>query len=286
MKECETYLAPICASDGVVYKNPQCALCNYTNEKYPSERRALYCLEVNRPTMPSEVSTNSRAIFKSGLDKDRIVPLSIVFDFSPNSGVRLETENFVYEEKTFLCNGGQVFDPFQGSCITVACTEGYKFTDGECTPTYTGNLCSRFNSTPDGIVTISFSLSSQNTLSMVNQYAQLCVTDLLAIPINSLYPRENLSASLLINSSCLMLQPHNTVDIEFMINFNTTNVYILLENLIAFQSFYQSTSFLSSKMLDDESIAMKEVCDAISRVRFEYGCEKITELECPTRWTR
>ncbi|KAJ8046321.1 hypothetical protein HOLleu_04958 [Holothuria leucospilota] len=281
VKECETYLAPICASDGVVYKNSRCAHCDYTNE-YPSERRVFYCLEENRPTM----SLKAVDPFTREIDIGRTVPLSVVFDFSSKSGVRFETENFVFEEKTLLCNRGQVFDPFQGSCITFVCTEGYKFTDGECTPTYTGNLCIKSNSTPDGIVTVSFNLSLQNTLNMVNQYAQLCIVDFLAIPINSLYSRKNLSASLLINSSCLMLQSHNTVDIEFMIDFNSTNVHILLENLIRFQSFHQPTSFLSSEMLDDESIAMKQVCDAISRIQFEYGCKKIKELECPTRWTR
>ncbi|KAJ8046322.1 Adhesion G protein-coupled receptor L3 [Holothuria leucospilota] len=281
-KGCETYLAPICGSDGVVYKNPQCMLCNYASNTYPLGYRGLYCLDSNEL-----LSLDINPSLESGRFEN-IVPLSIVFDFSSRSGVRLETEGFVYRKRTLPCNRGQIFDPFQGSCITFACTEGYKLTGGKCIPTYTGDYCKRSNSTPDGVITISFTLSSQSTLEIVNQHAQLCITDLLAMPLNSLFSRETSNASLLINGDSVFLSqgPQNIVDIEFMVNFKLTNVLTLLEKLIAFQTINQSTAFPLNEMHEKESITMKQVCDAISRIRFEYGCEEITELECPMRWTR
>ncbi|XP_063960228.1 uncharacterized protein LOC135155244 [Lytechinus pictus] len=101
--------------DCVSYKNPVCYACNVG--QFPPGRRMC----------PPECSGGPGFGTVSFIS-----PLSILFDFSSESGIKVVQENTVISETTVACQSGEVFDPYIGSCLRLSCSDGYEMIGDEC----------------------------------------------------------------------------------------------------------------------------------------------------------
>lgn len=287
-QNCLTNLAPLCLSDGTVYKNPECVLYNYPNKTFPYGFRGQYCFGMT-PLLSPSMAGNDDLGFKG---PEKIVSLSVVFDFSSSSGLRFEKEGLQYEENGVLCGEGEVFDPFRGECIALSCPEGYYFSMGGCSPvTEDKSYCRHRNSTPDTIITAVYRASLNDSEDLLNIYSKVCISDALHIPSHVLR-RVDDKATATTDPSHVTWDPTHidvhdgdTADnedffkIQFSVNRSSTNINYLLRNLqnIDIHDFTREIGMKDEK--PSASVRLRQVCGNFINVRFHSGCEDLGSIK-------
>ena len=76
--------------------------------------------------------------------REGLVPISVIVDFSSNSGVTIAISDTVIEVTTITCKNDEVYDPFADRCRVLSCSEGYALIGGQCVimPSGTEHQCS------------------------------------------------------------------------------------------------------------------------------------------------
>ncbi|XP_033104035.1 uncharacterized protein LOC117106729 isoform X2 [Anneissia japonica] len=104
---CLSNYKAIVYDDKVVYRNPNCAICNsvpfYTCENiYPATRPFGF------------------------------TPLTVIVDFSDQSSISVNSDYGSYVTEGIDCPTDEVFDPFTKQCLKVTCKSGFILQDSKC----------------------------------------------------------------------------------------------------------------------------------------------------------
>ncbi|XP_072031875.1 LOW QUALITY PROTEIN: uncharacterized protein [Amphiura filiformis] len=124
---------------GKFYRNPYCFLCSKSNlgDDFDIE---LDCYNENIPliSLKSSVSSFESDIYFHPIAPDvggpghDLRPISVIVDFTSNSGVSVQVRDTVITIEKVNCEEGQVYDPFADQCRTLSCSEGFSLIGNEC----------------------------------------------------------------------------------------------------------------------------------------------------------
>ncbi|XP_071509216.1 uncharacterized protein [Diadema antillarum] len=108
-------------------------------------------------------------------------PISVLFDFSSESGVRLSTKYETITAKTITCISGRAFDPFTSHCLTLTCPQGSTLYENECVweDNVEDVICDLLESTNNTMTTIVFVSESDTCSGMLNGLFHNCTLEIL-----------------------------------------------------------------------------------------------------------
>ncbi|XP_072175349.1 uncharacterized protein [Diadema setosum] len=108
-------------------------------------------------------------------------PISVLFDFSSGSGVRLSKNYETMTAEAITCISGRAFDPFTGNCLTLTCPHGSMLYENECVwEDNVGDvICEILESTNSSMTTIVFVSESDTCSGMLDGHFHNCTLQIL-----------------------------------------------------------------------------------------------------------
>ncbi len=163
----ENYTAYVTDDSGVVYRNPYCYLCSqsYFTDDYEV---IVDCYNEDIPLIYIYSSTDYYGL-GSPVPRDPMqgfVPISVIVDFSSNSGVSVKVLDTVISVETVDCAEGQVYDPFVERCRALSCPEGFSLFVDECIRDTSGCV-------DDLLLTLDVSYA--NCKDSIDNYTKQCI---------------------------------------------------------------------------------------------------------------
>ncbi|XP_072176045.1 uncharacterized protein [Diadema setosum] len=108
-------------------------------------------------------------------------PISVLFDFSSGSGVRLSTKYETVTAEAITCISGKAFDPFTGNCLTLTCPQGSKLYENECVweDNVEDGICKILESTNSSMTTIAFVSERDSCSGILDGHFHNCTLQIL-----------------------------------------------------------------------------------------------------------
>ncbi|XP_072031878.1 uncharacterized protein [Amphiura filiformis] len=168
LNRCRGYTAYVVDDQDVIYRNPDCYICSNSIDKKYFET-LLDCEHDNipriyqrskfdgpggglpdpglKPIGPGGPTDENPGLPGPGGPIDpmppgrgpEIVPISVIVDFSSDSGVTVEIHDTVVTIDTVSCKDNEVYDPFADTCTLLSCPQGYTLIAGQCVFMPSGN---------------------------------------------------------------------------------------------------------------------------------------------------
>ena len=113
--------------------------------------------------------------------------MSVLFDFSSQSGVRILQDDTLVSETTVVCQSGEVFDPYVASCMRLSCPEGYEMIGNECAMEISSDdlACSLLTSESSQVVTATVVTNDQGLCASQRLRDQNCNLDRLILAMQN-----------------------------------------------------------------------------------------------------
>ncbi|XP_071478211.1 uncharacterized protein [Diadema antillarum] len=133
VEKCNLFSAVFKHNSKVYYRNPYCKLCN-------ADVRNQVWTQVEQDntvdricSLPEESTTGGGEGEEGGGGGGGLTPISVLVDFTGNSGVSIFYSRSRVVETAISCQLGEVYNFLLDTCVAVTCAPGYTLQDEHCT---------------------------------------------------------------------------------------------------------------------------------------------------------